>query len=255
MDASSEIAIELKQVRYLTDDTAVLDGTDLRVARGEVMGVMGRSGAGKTTLLRVILGLVVPSSGQVLVEGADVNALSTQELERLRLGMGMVFQGAALFDSMTVGENVAFPLVEHRRARGKEIAGRVRALLEMVGMEGNEEKMPAELSGGMKKRVGIARALALEPAIMLYDEPTSGLDPISAAQIDGVIVRLKEQLGVTSVVVSHDVQSLRRVCDRMALLHDGKVIASGPLAELEASGDPAVNQFLTASQEGPLTGG
>ncbi len=184
-----------------------------------------------------------------------MNALSTQELERLRLGMGMVFQGAALFDSMTVGENVAFPLVEHRRARGKEIAGRVRALLEMVGMEGNEEKMPAELSGGMKKRVGIARALALEPAIMLYDEPTSGLDPISAAQIDGVIVRLKEQLGVTSVVVSHDVQSLRRVCDRMALLHDGKVIASGPLAELEASGDPAVNQFLTASQEGPLTGG
>ncbi len=253
MSAPSGTVIELRQVRYLVDGTVVLDGADLSVARGEVMGVMGRSGAGKTTLLRLILGLTQPTSGQVLVEGEDVNALSTPELERLRLGMGMVFQEAALFDSMTVADNVAFPLVEHRRASGRELAGRVRALLEMVGMEGHEEKMPAELSGGMQKRVGIARALALEPAIMLYDEPTAGLDPISAVQIDEVIVRLKDQLGVTSVVVSHDVQSLRRVCDQLALLHKGKFIASGPLSELEAGGNPAVRQFLSASQEGPLT--
>jgi phospholipid/cholesterol/gamma-HCH transport system ATP-binding protein len=154
---------------------------------------------------------------------------------------------------LTVAENVAFPLVEHRRAGGRELAGRVRDLLEMVGMVGTEKKLPAELSGGMRKRIGIARALAMEPEIVLYDEPTAGLDPISAANIDHLVVRLKGQLGVTSVVVSHDVQSLRRVCDRVALLHAGKFIAAGTPAELESSSDPAVRQFLSGSEEGPLT--
>ena len=247
--------IELKQVRYLADSASVLDGVNLTVNRGEVVGVMGRSGTGKTTLLRLIMGLAFPAEGQVLVGGENVSALSERDLERLRLSMGMVFQGAALFDSMTVAENVAFALVEHRRARGEDLAGRVRKLLEMVGMVGAEAKLPAELSGGMRKRVGIARALALEPEVVLYDEPTAGLDPISAANIDHLVVRLRDQLGVTSVLVSHDVQSLRRVCDRVALLHHGKFIATGTPSELENSADPAVKQFLSGSEEGPLTEG
>ena len=181
MGDSSTLVIELKQVRYLADSTPVLDGVDLAVNRGEVVGVMGRSGTGKTTLLRLIMGLLSPASGQVLVGGENVSALPERDLERLRLNMGMVFQGAALFDSMTVAGNVAFALVEHRRARGQDLAGRVRDLLEMVGMVGTEKRLPAELSGGMRKRIGIARALAMEPEIVLYDEPTAGLDPISAA--------------------------------------------------------------------------
>lgn len=253
MADSSTLVIELKQVRYLADSTPVLDGVNLTVNRGEVVGVMGRSGTGKTTLLRLIMGLLSPAGGQVLVGGKEVGALSQRELEQLRLNMGMVFQGAALFDSMTVAENVAFALVEHRRARGQELAGRVRDLLEMVGMAGTEKRLPAELSGGMRKRIGIARALAMEPEIVLYDEPTAGLDPISAANIDHLVVRLKGQLGVTSVVVSHDVQSLRRVCDRVALLHAGKFIAAGTPFELESSSDPAVRQFLSGSEQGPLT--
>ena len=253
MADSSTPVIELKQVRYLADSTPVLDGVNLTVNRGEVVGVMGRSGTGKTTLLRLIMGLASPAGGQVLVGGENVSALSERDLERLRLNMGMVFQGAALFDSMTVAENVAFPLVEHQRARGQELAGRVRDLLEMVDMVGAEKKVPAELSGGMRKRVGIARALALQPEVMLYDEPTAGLDPISAANIDHLVVRLRGQLGVTSVLVSHDVQSLCRVCDRVALLHAGRFIAAGTPAELESSSDPAVRQFLSGSEEGPLT--
>jgi len=176
-----------------------------------------------------------------------------RELDELRLRMGLVFQGAALFDSMTVADNVGFGLVEHRRMGGDTLAGRVRELLEMVDMAETENLMPAELSGGMRKRVGVARALALAPAIVLYDEPTAGLDPISAAAIDELIVRLQQQLGVTSVIVSHDVQNLRRVCGRVALLHQGRFIAIGSMSELESSGDPGIRQFLSGSHEGPLT--
>jgi len=253
MSTSSPPPIELKQVRYLADGRPVLDGVDLTVNRGEVVGVMGRSGSGKTTLLRLVMGLIPPTSGQVLVGGTDIGALSERELERLRLKMGMVFQGAALFDSMTVAENVAFGLVEHRQVRREELAGRVRELLEMVEMVGTESRLPAELSGGMRKRVGIARALALKPEVVLYDEPTAGLDPISAANIDHLVVRLRDQVGVTSVVVSHDVQNLRRVCDRVVLLHRGRFIAGGAFSDLERSAEPAVRQFLSGDSEGPLT--
>lgn len=249
---SSEPVIELRQVRYLADGVAVLDGIDLVVGRGEVVGVIGRSGAGKTTLLRLIIGLLSPAAGRVVVLGNDVHALPERELERLRLRIGMVFQGAALFDSLSVADNVALPLIEHRRARGRELAGRVSSLLAMVEMEGTEQKLPAELSGGMRKRVAIARALALEPEIVLYDEPTAGLDPISSAHIVGLIERLRERLGVTSVLVSHDVESLRRVCDRVALLHQGRLIATGTFAELEAGNHPVVHQFLHAYETGPL---
>jgi len=251
--SASAPVIELKQVRYLADGVPVLDGLDLAVRRGEVVGVMGRTGTGKTTLLRLIMGLISPTSGRVLVGGLDIASLQERELEGLRLKMGMVFQGGALFDSMTVAENVGFALVEHQHLRGERLAGRVRELLEMVEMVGTEERLPAALSGGMRKRVGIARALALAPEIVLYDEPTAGLDPISAANIDHLVMRLREQLGVTSVVVSHDVQSLRRVCDRVALLHEGKFIVNATVAELEGSSDPAVRQFLSGSAEGPMT--
>lgn len=247
--------IRLQDIRYQVNGNAVLDGINLTVARGEIVAIMGRSGSGKTTLLRLIMGLVAPAAGRVFVDDKDIGALGEQELNDLRRHMGMVFQGAALFDSMTVGENVAFGPAEHRLLPSSELAERVRRLLEMVGMQGTEELMPAQLSGGMRKRVGIARALAMEPSIMLYDEPTAGLDPISAATIDNLIRRLREQVGVTSVVVSHDLASLQRVADRAALLHGGKFLAAASLPELGESDNPAVRQFLSGSPEGPLTEG
>ena len=245
--------IQLERLRYVVSGKAVLDGVDLAVGRGEIVGIMGRSGTGKTTLLRVVMGLVRPTSGRVLINGRDLGELGEAELDGVRVGMGMVFQGAALFDSMTVAENVAFGLVEHRRMELREAAGRVGELLEMVDMAGTEGLMPAELSGGMRKRVGVARALALEPAIMLYDEPTAGLDPISAAAVDDLVLRLCQQFGVSTLIVSHDVQSLRRVADRAALLHEGAFLAVGPMAELGASGNAAVRQFLAGEPKGPLT--
>jgi phospholipid/cholesterol/gamma-HCH transport system ATP-binding protein len=199
------------------------------------------------------MGLARPTSGRVLIKGTDITALPEQQLTQVRGEMGLVFQGAALFDSMTVADNVAFGLVEHRRLPSDQVAARVRTLLDMTDMAGAEHLLPAQLSGGMRKRVGIARALALEPSIMLYDEPTAGLDPISAAAIDNLIRRLRDQVGVTSLIVSHDLHSLRRVCDRAALLHQGRFLAVGPVAELETGGDPSVTQFLTGSPEGPMT--
>jgi phospholipid/cholesterol/gamma-HCH transport system ATP-binding protein len=255
MSASTPDAprVELQELRYLIDGKPVLNGIDLEVGRSEIVGIMGRSGSGKTTLLRLVMGLVRPTSGRVLIKGRDIGQLNEEQLGEVRVDMGMVFQGAALFDSMTVGENVAFGLVEHRRLPGSEVAGRVRALLEMVAMGGSERLMPAQLSGGMRKRVGIARALALQPSIMLYDEPTAGLDPISAAAIDHLILRLCEQFQVSTLIASHDVASLRRVSDRAALLHGGLFLAVGRMAELETSGDPAIQQFLSGAPEGPLT--
>lgn len=250
---SPALPIRLEKLSYQVDSAAVLDGVDLSVARGEIVGIMGRSGTGKTTLLRLVMGLVRPTRGRIWVNGVDIGDLDEPALDRLRLGLGMVFQGAALFDSMTVAQNVTFGLVEHRRISPSEVGVRARELLDMVGMAGTEELMPAQLSGGMRKRVGMARALALEPAIMLYDEPTAGLDPISAAAIDHLMVRLRDQTGVTSLIVSHDVESLRRVCDRAAVLHGGRFLAVGPIGELENSSDPAIAQFLSGSPEGPLS--
>ena len=252
--STQPLPIQLEQVHYAVDGRVILGGVDLTVSRGEIVGIMGRSGTGKTTLLRLVMGLARPASGRVLVYGRDIVGLSDEQLDRVRLDMGMVFQGAALFDSMTVGENVAFGLVEHRRLPVREMAGRVRELLEMVDMSGSESLMPAQLSGGMRKRVGIARGLALEPSIMLYDEPTAGLDPISSAAIDNLILRLCEQVGVSTLIVSHDVPSLRRVSDRAALLHGGVFLMTGKMQDLEASGNPAVKQFLSGSTEGPMTG-
>jgi len=253
MTSATPPPIQLEQLTYVIGGEAILDGLDLTVRRGEIFAVMGRSGSGKTTLLRLMIGLIPPTNGRIWVNGVDITGLEEPDLDQLRQDMGMVFQGAALFDSMTVGENVAFGLVEHRRLRASALAARVRELLNMVDMAGTEDLMPAQLSGGMRKRVGVARALALEPHIMLYDEPTAGLDPISAAASDELIRRLRDNVGVSSVIVSHDVHSLRRVSDRAALLHRGRFLAVGAIEELEASSDPAVVQFLSGVPEGPLT--
>jgi phospholipid/cholesterol/gamma-HCH transport system ATP-binding protein len=245
--------IRLEKVSFRVPGQVILDGVDLAVRNGEIFAVMGRSGTGKTTLLRLISGLARPQSGRVLVHGEDIAALGERELDRVRLKLGFVFQGAALFDSLTVAENVAIGLVEHRLLPPEQTAARVRELLHLVGVSGAEDRLPAELSGGMRKRVGMARALALEPSVILYDEPTAGLDPVLATAIGGLIVDLRDRTGVTSVVVSHDVPSLRRMCDRAALLHEGHFLAIGSMAELEASQDLAVRQFLSGDPEGPLT--
>jgi len=255
MTATQPPPIELDRLCYSIGQKAILDRVDLTIQPGEIFAVMGRSGTGKTTLLRLIMGLVRPTDGRIRVNGADLTQLREPDLDELRKGMGMVFQGAALFDSMTVGENVGFALVEHRRLPASRLAARVSELLAMVDMDGSEDLMPAQLSGGMRKRVGVARALALEPCIMLYDEPTAGLDPISAAASDELIRRLRDTVGVTSVIVSHDVQSLRRVSDRAALLHRGRFIAVGPIGVLETNPDPAVAQFLAGLPNGPMTEG
>ena len=245
--------IQLEKLHYSINGEALLDGLDLTVQRGEIVAIMGRSGTGKTTVLRLIMGLIRPTSGSIRINGAEITSLGEQDLGAVRADMGMVFQGAALFDSMTVGENVAFGLLEHRRLPAAEVAGRMQQLLEMVDMAGTEDLLPAQLSGGMRKRIGIARALALEPSIMLYDEPTAGLDPISAAATDALISRLRDRVGVTSLIVSHDVQSLRRISDRGAVLHEGRFLAVAPIAELERTSDAAISQFLSGSPDGPLS--
>ncbi len=247
------LPIQLESLSYAIDGTPILDAVDLTVQPQEIVAIMGRSGTGKTTLLRLIMGLVKPAAGRISINGTDITHLDETRLDEIRAKMGMVFQGAALFDSMTVAENVAFALVEHRLLPAGDIAPRLRDLLAMVDMAGSEHLLPAQLSGGMRKRVGIARALAQNPTIVLYDEPTAGLDPISATAIDTLIVRLRDQIGVTSVIVSHDVQSLRRVADRAAMLHQGRFLAVGTLPQLEQSPDPAVRQFLSGSPEGPMT--
>ena len=249
----TEIPLRLEQVSYHINGQIVLEEINLEVRAREVFAVMGRSGMGKTTLLRLMMGLIHPTGGHVFVNGIDITTVPETEMDHIRANMGFVFQGAALFDSMTVFENVALGLVERLHLPPAEVAGRVQHLLELVDIAPAAQLRPAELSGGMRKRVGIARALALAPCIMLYDEPTAGLDPIYTTEINNLILNLREQTGVTSVVVSHDVASLRRVADRVALLHAGKLQAVGTMEYLEHTNDPAVQQFILGNIEGPMT--
>ena len=253
MSEKREAIVRLEGLVCEVGGQRVLDGVDLEVYRSEVAAILGLSGSGKTTLLRLIMGLIPPTAGKIEVMGEELGRLSEAGLNRLRLRMGMVFQQAALFDSLTVRENVAFALEEHRRLTGPELEARVKEKLSLVGMEGVEHFLPAELSGGMRKRVGVARALALDPELMLYDEPTAGLDPIAATAMDQLILELREKLGTTSIVVSHDVASIGRIADRAALLYQGRILAVGPPEELESSLDPTVRQFLTGSLLGPIS--
>lgn len=226
----------------------VLNGISLRVDRGETLAVLGRSGTGKSVLLRLIIGLETPDSGSVSIHGQDIAGLALDRMGEIRKKMGFLFQHAALYDSLTVGENVGFPLEHHRRELSRsERSDRVNQLLAEVGMEGNSEKMPSDISGGMQKRVGLARALALEPAILLLDEPTAGLDPISSGEIDDLILKLQRERQMASIVVTHDLHSAKTIASRLALLDRGRVVIEGEFDDLEQSDIALVKQFLKQS--------
>jgi phospholipid/cholesterol/gamma-HCH transport system ATP-binding protein len=228
----------------------VLNGISLNVNRGETLAVLGRSGTGKSVLLRIIIGLESPDSGSVSIHGQSISALPMDQMGKIRKKMGFLFQHAALYDSLTVGENVAFPLEHHRREMSKsERDDRVKQLLSEVGMEGDLHKMPSDISGGMQKRVGLARALALEPEILLLDEPTAGLDPISSGEIDDLILKLQRERQMASIVVTHDMHSARTIATRLALLDGGDVAIEGSFDELQKSDIAFVKEFLKQSQE------
>jgi phospholipid/cholesterol/gamma-HCH transport system ATP-binding protein len=226
----------------------ILNGISLTVSRAETLAVLGRSGSGKSVLLRLIIGLQQPDSGSVSIHGKDLTGLSLDQLSEIRMKIGFLFQHAALYDSLTVEQNVAFPLQHHRKDMPcSERVDRVRQLLAEVGMDGHLDKMPSDLSGGMQKRVGLARALALSPDILLLDEPTAGLDPISSAEIDDLVLKLQAEHHMASVVVTHDLHSARTIADRLILLNQGKVTAEGTFQELQESDDEFVREFLKHS--------
>lgn len=233
----------------------VLDNLNLNINSGETTVIIGRSGCGKSVLMKHIIGLMKPDSGQVLIDGRDVTKMDDKELSLLRLKFGMLFQGAALFDSLNVLENVAFGMIEHSNASKAEIAGRVKECLALVGLKGIEEKKPSELSGGMKKRVGLARAICIKPQIIVYDEPTTGVDPIMGDSINDLIVELHNKLKVTSIAVTHDMTSAYKIGDRIAMLYNGQIIASGAPDEIRGTKDPIVKQFITGAGKGPITEG
>ena len=230
----------------------VLDGVDLAVAAGETLVVMGRSGCGKSVLLKHIIGLMTPDAGSIRVNGHEIVGMGRRELMEVRRRFGMLFQSAALFDSMTVGENVGLGLTEHTRMAAEEIVVRVSECLALVGLEAVEHLKPASLSGGMRKRVGLARAIAMRPQIVLYDEPTTGLDPIMADVINQLIRSLQRQLGVTSVIVTHDLKSTYEVGDRLAMLHGGKIVFAGTAEEVRTTRNALVRQFVEGSSTGPI---
>ena len=246
--------IEIINLSKSFNNKKVLDSLNLIINSGEVIVIIGRSGCGKSVLLKHIIGLTKPDLGQVIIDGNDMTRLEESEMDKLRLSFGMLFQGSALFDSMTVGENVGFTLKEHTDAPEKEIKAKVAGSLELVGLKGIEKLMPSELSGGMKKRVGLARAICNNPKIILYDEPTTGLDPIMADAINDLIIDLNSKLNVTSIVVTHDMVSAYKIADRIAMLYKGRIIAAGTPDEIKNTKDPIVKQFITGAAKGPITG-
>jgi len=236
--------IEVRQLKKSFGPQRVLDGVDLRVEKGESVVIIGRSGGGKSILLKHLIGLLSPESGDVLIEGQSIAQMNERQLLKVRRMFGMLFQGAALFDSLTVSENVAFALRRERKLTEAEIARRVDEALVMVDLAGTQNKKPAELSGGMRKRVGLARAIIYQPQIVLFDEPTTGLDPIVADSIDQLIVRVREQLAVTTVAVTHDMRSARRIAQRILMLHLGRIHFNGTPDEIFQSKDPLVYRFV-----------
>jgi len=245
--------IELINLNKTFDDHVVLDNVNLTIQDGETIVIIGRSGAGKSVMLKHIIGLVKPDSGQVIVDGQDITRLGGKDLNILRLKFGMLFQGAALFDSLNVRDNVAFNFIEHSKIDDKSIDKRVAECLELVGLQGIEHLRPAELSGGMKKRVGLARAICMNPKIILYDEPTTGVDPIMADAVNDLIKDLQEKLKTTAVAVTHDMTSAYKIADRIAMLYKGKIIEVGTPDEIKKTGNPIVKQFVTGAATGPIT--
>lgn len=240
----AEAVISLRQLNITFGTHTVLDNIDLDVYKGETLAVLGPSGTGKSTVLRSMIGLLEPNGGQIFIQGEDVSGLDEDGWNRLRMKMGMVFQYSALFDFLTVGENVAFGLRQHTDKSDEEIQGIVTQMLDLVGLPGTQYLYPAELSGGMKKRVGLARAIAVNPEIVLYDEPTAGLDPIMSRNISRLIKKTQEQLHVTSVLVTHDMQSAFYAADRVAMLYEGHIVAIGTAEEMKNSTNPIVKAFI-----------
>ncbi|MEM8959939.1 MAG: ABC transporter ATP-binding protein [Acidobacteriota bacterium] len=250
-----ESIIRLRGVEKAFGPKEVLRGIDLDVDTGESLVILGGSGSGKSVLLKHMIRLLRPDTGTVEVDGVDLATLSDRQITNFRRRFGMSFQEGALFDSMTVYENVAFPLRRSTKMSRSEIDARVAECLDMVDLEQAGHKLPSELSGGMRRRVGFARSIALEPKILLFDEPTTGLDPVLTAIIDQVIISLRKQLGSTTVTITHDLNSAFRIADRLAMLHGGQIIEIGPPNAFRASTNPFVQQFLAGSAEGPLHDG
>jgi phospholipid/cholesterol/gamma-HCH transport system ATP-binding protein len=236
--------IKLENVSMAFRNKQVLDNISLDIAEGEIMVIIGPSGSGKSTILRLMIGLLKPSSGEIWINGQEISRASEEDLNVIRQKMGMVFQYSALFDSMTVGENVAFGLRQHTALSEEEIGRAVRRRLRMVGLAGQEGVMPSELSGGMKKRVSLARAIAVNPQIVLYDEPTAGLDPIMSTTIDRLICSTRRILNVTSVVVTHHMSSAFNIADRIAMIYGGRIIEIGTVSDIKKSANPIVQQFI-----------
>lgn len=244
MRNNQESPIVIQDLRKSFGQQEVLNGIDLVVNGGETLAVLGRSGTGKSVLLKLVVGLQKPDSGSIRVLGQDIAKLDGDRLNEIRKKIGFLFQSAALYDSLTVEENVAFPLARHTRMSEAERKSRARELLSVVGMESDLEKLPSEISGGMQKRVGLARALALDPEILLFDEPTAGLDPITAAEIGKLIVEQQKERNITSVVVTHEIHSAKIFADRFVLMNEGKILADGAFDDLRKSRNTFVAEFL-----------
>jgi phospholipid/cholesterol/gamma-HCH transport system ATP-binding protein len=252
MNENHDRMIRIVDLHKRFEGHQVLNGIDLEVGRCETLVIIGRSGCGKSVLVKHINGLLKPDQGHIYVDDEDITRLQGKELFRARRKFGMLFQGAALLDSMTVGENVGLGLRHHTRLSEGEIRKRVRDKLAQVGLAGLEDKYPAELSGGMKKRVGLARAMALDPQCIILDEPTTGLDPIMADVINELILQLQKELCITSIAVTHDMVSATKIADRIAMLHEGHIIFDGSPEQIRQTDDPVVQQFITGSAEGPV---
>ena len=251
-DTEAPLVVRCRDVKKSYDGRPILKGIDLDVRRGEILVIMGGSGHGKSTLLRLMIGTERPDSGSIELFGKEITAMTEQEMYPLKKRFGVLFQSGALFNSMTVGENIALPLREHSKLDEKIIHIVIKLKLEMVGLRDFEHLLPAQLSGGMKKRVGLARAIALDPEIIFYDEPGAGLDPVVLATIDDNIMGLARSMGATSIVVTHEMHSAFRIADRMVLLHRGEIIARGTPDEMKNSDDPVVQQFIHGRADGPI---
>ncbi len=251
-DPVSYAGIVIEGVSKSFGGKQILDQTDLFIKRGETLVIIGRSGVGKSVLLKNIVRLLEPESGRIWIEGIEVTGLSPGRLMELRKKFGMLFQGGALFDSLTVAGNVGLMLQEHTTMLQADIDKRVAECLAMVGLQDTGDKLPSELSGGMKKRASLARAIVMQPDYILYDEPTTGLDPITSDAINDLIIKLQRELGVTSIVVTHDMPSAFKIADRIAMLRRGKIVFAGTVAEVKSTDHPMIRQFIEGSAQGPL---
>ncbi len=245
--------ITIKDLSKTFGKRKVLENINLKIEKGKITVIMGGSGCGKSTLLKHLIGALKPDNGEILIEGKDITKMDENSLDKMRKKFGMLYQSGALFNSMSVGENVALPLREHTKLDNKIIEIVVKMKLELVGLTGFNELFPSQISGGMKKRVALARAIALDPQVVFYDEPGAGLDPVTRSVIDKLIADLSKKLNITSIVVTHEMESAFTIADKIAMVHQGKIIADGTISEIKNSQNEVVQQFINGSPEGPLT--